>query len=72
MTLPAQNAYSGGRRRFAEEHVGFSPAGALEARRVRGSIIRGRRYVCPCLREERMKVNAALFVEPRFISDVPA
>ncbi|WP_416980550.1 hypothetical protein [Streptomyces sp. T028] len=70
--LPAQDAYSDARRRYADDVLSFSPWHALEAHRPLGSIMRSRRAAYPASSDFRHRFNGIEPREPSDIKDLPA
>ncbi len=70
--LPAQDAYSDARRRYADDVLSFSPWHALEAHRPLGSIMRSRRVAYPRSSDFRHTVNGVQEREPASIDELPA
>ncbi len=70
--LPAQDAYSDARRRYADDVLSFSPWHALEAHRPLGSIMRSRRVAYPRSSDFRHTVNGVREREPSSIDELPA
>ena len=70
--LPAQDAYSDARRRYADDVLSFSPWHALEAHRPLGSVMRSRRAAYPMSSEFRHTVNGIAPHEPSSIEELPA
>ena len=70
--LPAQNPYSDGRRRYADDVLAFNPWHALEAHRPLGSIMRSRRSAYPRSSEFRHAVNGIEHHEPSSLDELPA
>ena len=70
--LPAQDAYSDARRRYADDVLSFSPWHALEAHRPLGSIMRSRRVAYPRSSDFRHTVNGVREREPASIDELPA
>ena len=70
--LPAQDAYSDARRRYADDVLSFSPWHALEAHRPLGSVMRSRRAAYPMSSEFRHTVNGVAPHEPSSIEELPA
>ncbi|MGW2860189.1 hypothetical protein [Streptomyces sp. NPDC001205] len=69
--LPAQDAYSDARRRYADDVLSFSPWHALEAHRPLGSIMRSRRAAYPASSDFRHRVNGVAPQEPSDIKELP-
>ncbi|MFH8624136.1 catalase family protein [Streptomyces vietnamensis] len=70
--LPAQDAYSDARRRYADDALSFSPWHALEAHRPLGSIMRSRRAAYPASSDFRHRLNGIEPEEPSDIKELPA
>jgi len=70
--LPAQDAYSDARRRYADDVLSFNPWHALEAHRPLGSIMRSRRVAYPRSSNFRHNVNGIEHHEPSGIDELPA
>ncbi|MET9633195.1 catalase family protein [Lentzea sp. NPDC006480] len=70
--LPAQDAYSDARRRYADDVLSFTPWHALEAHRPLGSIMRSRRSAYPRSSEFRHTFNGIGQQEPASIDELPA
>jgi hypothetical protein len=70
--LPAQDAYSDARRRYADDVLSFSPWHALEAHRPLGSVMRSRRAAYPMSSDFRHTVNGIAPHEPSSIEELPA
>jgi hypothetical protein len=70
--LPAQDAYSDARRRYADDVLSFSPWHALEAHRPLGSIMRSRRAAYPASSDFRHRFNGIEPQEPSHIKELPA
>jgi len=70
--LPAQDAYSDARRRYADDVLSFSPWHALEAHRPLGSIMRSRRAAYPASSDFRHRFNGIAPQEPAAIEELPA
>lgn len=70
--LPAQDAYSDARRRYADDVLSFSPWHALEAHRPLGSIMRSRRAAYPASSDFRHHYNGIPGQEPSDIKELPA
>jgi hypothetical protein len=70
--LPAQDAYSDARRRYADDVLSFSPWHALEAHRPLGSIMRSRRSAYSHSSDFRHGVNGVEDHEPSTLDDLPA
>jgi hypothetical protein len=69
--LPAQDAYSDARRRYADDVLSFSPWHALEAHQPLGSIMRSRRAAYPSSSEFRHRLNGVELQEPSTIKELP-
>ncbi|MFC0432549.1 catalase family protein [Kutzneria buriramensis] len=70
--LPAQDAYSDARRRYADDVLSYNPWHALEAHRPLGSIMRSRRSAYPRSSEFRHTFNGIEQHEPASIDELPA
>ncbi|WP_245790305.1 hypothetical protein [Streptomyces monashensis] len=70
--LPAQDACSDARRRYADDLLSFSPWHALEAHRPLGSIMRSRRAAYPASSDFRHRFNGIEPQEPSDIKELPA
>ncbi|WHM35448.1 catalase family protein [Streptomyces sp. BPTC-684] len=70
--LPAQDAYSDARRRYADDVLSFSPWHALETHRPLGSIMRSRRAAYPSSSDFRHRLNGIDPQEPASIKELPA
>ncbi|WP_223279678.1 hypothetical protein [Streptomyces sp. SDr-06] len=70
--LPAQDAYSDARRRYADDVLSFSPWHALEAHRPLGSIMRSCRAAYPASSDFRHRDNGVAPQEPTDIKELPA
>jgi hypothetical protein len=70
--LPAQDAYSDARRRYADDVLSFNPWHALEAHRPLGSIMRSRRRAYPQSSGFRHGYNGVEKHEPASIDELPA
>lgn len=70
--LPAQDAYSDARRRYADDVLSFSPWHALDAHRPLGSIMRSRRAAYPQSSGYRHGYNGINQQEPAGIDELPA
>jgi hypothetical protein len=69
--FPAQNAYSPARRAYADDALSFNPWHALADHRPLGSINRVRIKVYEASTAFRHKMNNAMRVEPRDITELP-
>ncbi|MFD0370162.1 hypothetical protein [Streptomyces sp. NPDC127114] len=70
--LPAQDAYSDARRRYADDVLSFSPWHALEAHRPLGSVMRSRRAAYPSSSDFRHRLNGVDPQEPASVKELPA
>jgi hypothetical protein len=70
--LPAQDAYSDARRRYADDVLSFNPWHALDAHRPLGSIMRSRRRAYAQSSGFRHSYNGIEQHEPASITELPA
>ncbi len=70
--LPAQDAYSDARRRYADDVLSFNPWHALQAHRPLGSVMRSRRAAYPRSSDFRHTLNGVEPREPSSIDELPA
>ena len=72
LVLPAQDALSEARRRYADDVLSFRPAHCLAAHRPLGSLMRARLKIDQALSRFRQERNRVPEVEPTSIDQVPA